>query len=291
MHPQHCIFFRGMAQYCIPGYGSDIFSKTQLYYTPTVQDTHAWMPHCKMVFDSLRVPLTSLSGADFLKAWLEVVKCMYIPPSLFLLILTENHIAHAVLWSRNIKFGDPNLWNAMYDKDLKSGVLVDYDFSTSRRQLSVSRSGTIPFMALDLLLDDPKLEVERQYRHELEAFFWILSFVFMRYHNGKSQRRTAVDSWMTSSYRACLRAKLDFMWYRWAQVNFQSDCRDHWRFSDWLLKRRELLLKGEADGSGLASISAFVKQLRAVGLKADLGYVDKLVDDLGLESLSRTFPT
>ena len=287
MHPQHCIFFRGMAQCCIPDYGLDIFPKTQLSYTPTVQATHAWMPHCKMVFDSLRVPLTSLTGADFLKAWLEVVKCMYIPFSLLLLILTENHIVHAVLWSRNIKFGDPNLWNAMYDKDLKSGVLVDYDFSISRRQLSVSRSGTIPFMALDFF-DDFKLEVERQYRHELEAFFWILSFVFMRYQNGESQRGTAVDSWMTSSYRACRREKAYFMWHG---LEFQSDFEDYWRLASWLLfsLRRELL-EGEAGGSDLVSMwPAFVKQLRAVGLKADLGYIDKLVDDLGLESLSRTF--
>ena len=70
--------------------------------------------------------------------------------------------------------------------------LIDYDFSSSLQhpcipQARMNRTGAIPFMAIGLLNDKYwNGSIERLYWHELGAFIWILSFVFLRYQNGKS---------------------------------------------------------------------------------------------------------
>ena len=115
---------------------------------------------------------------------------------------------HALLCGHNIEYDDsPSLCNIMCNENMKSGILIDYDFSSSRRQPRMpgtDRTGTIPFMAVELLTDEYwNGSIERLYRHELEAFIWILPFVFLRYQNGKSQRGTLVDQWMTSNYITC----------------------------------------------------------------------------------------
>jgi Fungal protein kinase len=118
----------------------------------------------------------------------------------------------------------------MYDQNSKSGVLVDYDVSssTSRPDLVViprsDRKDATPFMAVDLQSGGYwKGEIEREYRHELEAFIWILTFVFLQYQNGlKRPRQTVVDTWLTSSYK----------WKVWIILGrlgkyCQSDFKDH----------------------------------------------------------------
>src|SRR5271170_3917635 len=78
-------------------------------------------------------------------------------------------------------------------------------------QAGTNRMGTIPFMAIELLTNEYwNGSIERLYRHELEAFIWILPFVFLRYQNGKSQRGTVVDQWMTSNYISCREKKSAF---------------------------------------------------------------------------------
>ena len=70
----------------------------------------------------------------------------------------------------------------MYNVKLHCGVLCDYDLSISQRQPRMpgtDRTGTIPFMAIQLLTDEYwNGSMERLYQHELEAFIWILPFVF-----------------------------------------------------------------------------------------------------------------
>ncbi|KJA25232.1 hypothetical protein HYPSUDRAFT_120560, partial [Hypholoma sublateritium FD-334 SS-4] len=54
------------------------------------------------------------------------------------------------------------------------------------RVSGTARIGTIPFMALDLLVDRHwKGQSTRYYHHELESFVWMLPFVFLAYENGK----------------------------------------------------------------------------------------------------------
>ena len=75
-----------------------------------------------------------------------------------------------------------------------------------------NRIGTIPFMALDLLLEKYGEEVPRCYYHELEAFIWMLPFVFLAYDNGKlDPKNLFIKSWITSDYITCGEKKLAFV--------------------------------------------------------------------------------
>jgi hypothetical protein len=192
----------------------------------------------------------------------------------------------------------------MYDEDLDCGVLSDFDLSISRR---TDRTGTIPFMAIELL---PSIywqgDIERKYRHELEAFIWVLPFVFLRYQNGQSQRGTPVDVWMTDNYHACAQEKSCFRTgpnLRRMERLCQSNFKDHWHLATSLLfwlhdydqSRPDRQFQGKTDDSNdLASIwLAFVQKLKIVAERFpnQLGYLDTLVRDIEFDlalSLSET---
>ncbi|KAF8808813.1 hypothetical protein BYT27DRAFT_7241462 [Phlegmacium glaucopus] len=140
--------------------------------------------------------ITEYSGIDFVNAWLEVVAC------------------HAFLWKYRVEHGDPSLGNTMYDPDLKCGVLTDFDLSIFQWEPSVigtDPTGTIPFMATDLLTEAYwQGLIKRLYRHELEAFIWILPYTFLLYDDGVRSRNKYIDPWRTSDYNACIKEKLNF---------------------------------------------------------------------------------
>ncbi|TFK45081.1 hypothetical protein BDQ12DRAFT_593497, partial [Crucibulum laeve] len=93
---------------------------------------------------------------------------------------------HYHLWQAGLEHGDISVWNLMWDSDMQSGVLNGFDLAVLRdintgkpvTADSGERYGTIPFMALELLSNkyyDGKLE--RQYRHDLESFIWVLTWL------------------------------------------------------------------------------------------------------------------
>ena len=96
---------------------------------------------------------------------------------------------HAFLWKNHVERGDPSVDNMMYDPDSKCGVLTDFDLSLREpRVLGTDRTGTVPFMAIDLLTDEYwEGTLERYYHHELESFIWVIVFVFLLYQDGKRQ--------------------------------------------------------------------------------------------------------
>ena len=219
---------------------------------------------------------------------------------------------HTLLWGHNIEYDDsPSLCNIMCNGNMKSGVLIDYDFSLASLrhpchmpQARTNRMGGIPFMAIGLLKDEYwNGSIERLYRHDLEAFIWILPFVFLRYQNGKSQRGTLVDQWMTSNYIACRKEKISFqnVWDLPNKKLFcQSDFKDHWKLVQsllvWQVKISLAALErmhelGMTSDSSVASIwPLFVERLRLVAKRdpEHLSYVDKLVNNLGLENIFLT---
>ena len=77
----------------------------------------------------------------------------------------------------------------MYDSELGCGVLTDFDLSILQwepRVIGTDRTGTIPFMALDLLTAEYWSGlVKRYYYHELESFTWVLPYVCLCYQNGQ----------------------------------------------------------------------------------------------------------
>ncbi|PPR06615.1 hypothetical protein CVT24_001722 [Panaeolus cyanescens] len=113
---------------------------------------------------------------------------------------------HRALWLSGIYHLDISLGNIMWDKDLRvmktlgqfpswlstsywmmgrldsyPAVLHDFDLARhfgSKGATSHENTGTVPFMALDLLGNDGQSGlVPRRYRHDAEAFVWVLVYL------------------------------------------------------------------------------------------------------------------
>ena len=82
------------------------------------------------------------------------------------------------MWKKGIYHGDISLENLMWDDRRKVGVLNDFDLAKFAGQAGASgqdNTGTLPFMALDLLSEEGlRGEIPRRYRHEAESFAWSL---------------------------------------------------------------------------------------------------------------------
>ncbi|KAG1796393.1 uncharacterized protein HD556DRAFT_299238 [Suillus plorans] len=157
-----------------------------------------------IVFKKLE-PITTLSGKKFLLAWWEVVKC------------------HRALWKRGVHHRDvsPNNLMGYRLRGRFISVLNDFDLSSMKDLLSsiqggprgFERTGTVPFMALDLLKPEAIAgRVEHVYRHDAESFVWVLTWICLRYKKGKLLRkRRPLDEWLTVDAMGCYEKKMGFL--------------------------------------------------------------------------------
>ncbi|KAF9461562.1 hypothetical protein BDZ94DRAFT_1136602, partial [Collybia nuda] len=88
---------------------------------------------------------------------------------------------HFHLWAEGIEHRDISLGNLMWDYRKEKGVLADFDlaaFWDTPDKRGGERTGTVPYMAIDLLGEEySNGKKERLYRHDVEAFFWVLVWV------------------------------------------------------------------------------------------------------------------
>ncbi|KAF8122602.1 hypothetical protein EV363DRAFT_1090508, partial [Boletus edulis] len=90
---------------------------------------------------------------------------------------------HYGLWKGTVHHRDISATNLMYyRKDGKAmGVVNDFDLSTlagSEHEFSNERTGTIPFMAIELLDENgQKGLVTHLYRHEVESLIWAFAWI------------------------------------------------------------------------------------------------------------------
>ena len=123
---------------------------------------------------------------------------------------------HFKLWELGFEHGDPSLANLMVDPGTGNGVLNDWDLSRRRvtdgpTRSGAERTGTIPFMAIDLLSQDAlDRKVPRLYRHDLEGFIWVLVWVFLQYEGCKRVQDT-LEEWRSGNLKNCRAAKLEFL--------------------------------------------------------------------------------
>jgi len=101
----------------------------------------------------------------------------------------------------------------MYDKlNENRGILNDYDLAhlaERDRPSGFGRTGTMPFMALDLLAYKAwKGEIEQRYRHDCESFAWVLLWICCRYEDGKEIPNAPLSELITDDYNRCYGAKL-----------------------------------------------------------------------------------
>ena len=121
-------------------------------------------------------------------------------------------LGHRHLWKGGIEHNDISVSNLMYDKTKNgAGVLNDFDLAHVRgepRPSGMERTGTMPFMALDLLTKEAwEGKVERLYRHDCESFMWVLLWIFARYDNGAEIKKPPFDEFFTSNFLQCYEKK------------------------------------------------------------------------------------
>ncbi|KAK7680256.1 hypothetical protein QCA50_016765 [Cerrena zonata] len=150
-----------------------------------------------IVFKKL-IPITDPTVKDLAQPFLETVQC------------------HALLWFLGILHGDISNTNLMVDPESKKGVLVDFDLATivhndtegSRPLHGNDRTGTMVFMALDLL-DEEALQgkTPRLYRHDLESFCWVLLWICYCYDGGKRTIHYPFKNWINTTPQTCQGAR------------------------------------------------------------------------------------
>ncbi|KAF8465154.1 hypothetical protein DFH94DRAFT_639862 [Russula ochroleuca] len=135
-------------------------------------------------------PITDLVGEKFWKAFWECFRC------------------HYHLWLGGVEHNDISVNNLMYDKlngDL--GVLNDYDLAHLEgrsRPSGTKCTGTMPFMALDLLTKEAwEGKIARLYRHDCESFAWVLLWICCRYDDGEEIRNAPLGELKTHDYWDC----------------------------------------------------------------------------------------
>ncbi|KAJ7029047.1 hypothetical protein C8F04DRAFT_963313, partial [Mycena alexandri] len=137
---------------------------------------------CIVVQERLR-PITELTtAAELSEAFHGIFKC-------YRWLYEKARIMHRDI-SRN---------NLMYRRiDGKVyGVLNDFDLSLhlgkEPRSTSKHRTGTEPYMAIDLLVTEPP--PPHRYRFDLESFFYVIAYVVCQYHEGKKIDDPPFDAW------------------------------------------------------------------------------------------------
>ncbi|KAJ1299361.1 hypothetical protein OPQ81_003772 [Rhizoctonia solani] len=93
--------------------------------------------------------------------------------------------AHRALYEQHVLHCDISIGNLMYDPRTQEPYLIDADLGKLVTQLgtpsSNHRTGTLPFMAIDLLAQSPPPHL---YRHDLESFFYVLVWICAEDHAG-----------------------------------------------------------------------------------------------------------
>jgi hypothetical protein len=90
-------------------------------------------------------------------------------------------------------------WKQIDDNSVVSiGVLNDFDMAVDLQSesgpSSLERTGTLPYMALDLLLR-PDGTVKHLYRHDAESFVWVLLDLASSYSGGRRKTNYHMKDW------------------------------------------------------------------------------------------------
>ncbi|KAL1713215.1 hypothetical protein EV715DRAFT_212147 [Schizophyllum commune] len=149
-------------------------------------------------------PLHKLQGWNFIDAWFQCAE------------------AHYLAWTHGIHHQDPSLNNLMY-RGRRDGkicpVINDWDLavdaSAPQTHTGLERTGTMQFMTLARLQSGAwgGHRPQHLYRHDLEAFFYILAWVVCCYKD--DQRLNPLpplfETWTTGETGACSRSKSSFI--------------------------------------------------------------------------------
>ncbi|KAG8741761.1 hypothetical protein FRC10_002428 [Ceratobasidium sp. 414] len=122
---------------------------------------------------------------------------------------------------------DVSVNNLMVKREKQSeGVLIDLDLAHEEKPAganeqgptSLHRTGTLPFMALDLLQGQENHP--HYHRHDLESFVYVLTWIAGRYENGEELDTNLFHEWCEGSWQSMTSKKEAFLslalWTRFA---------------------------------------------------------------------------
>ncbi|KAF9245420.1 hypothetical protein BU15DRAFT_71172 [Melanogaster broomeanus] len=144
-------------------------------------------------------PIKELQNYELWDAWRQCVLC------------------HYVLWKGGIHHRDVSRENLMYYRfnGKVIGVLNDYDLvslTSSENPLGYERTGTILFMAIDLLNANSRDgETKHLYRHDMESFIWVFVRICFQYTDGKLRAQGPLDAWAKLDASGCAEKKGNFL--------------------------------------------------------------------------------
>ena len=94
------------------------------------------------------------------------------------------------------------------------GVLNDFDLATVVDGVTgYDRTGTVPFMALELLTKAGLAgKIKHIYAHDAESFIWALTWICLRYEDGELRGyNRPLDQWLKVDALGCGEKKLHFL--------------------------------------------------------------------------------
>ncbi|KAI0734064.1 hypothetical protein C8Q72DRAFT_771510 [Fomitopsis betulina] len=159
----------------------------------------------RCIFEKKLEPLRYLSGVWFVRGMHNCVR------------------AHYLLWkgNGNRKVEHTDISDGNYGVDPKTLEIKLRDFDLARvidsceasLPQGTERTGTIPYMALDLLTREYwEGTVRRLYRHDAEGTVWVIAAQAWLYNkNGVEVECSEVDAWFTADYEQCQAEKTDFL--------------------------------------------------------------------------------
>ncbi|KZP30550.1 hypothetical protein FIBSPDRAFT_945904 [Athelia psychrophila] len=146
--------------------------------------------------------IETLSSDELLKAFRDVVDC------------------HYGLWIGGIRHCDISPGNLMWNPVKKSGVLNDYDLSrmkSAAHSRNLERTGTIPFLSLDLLENNTNLRkgnIEPIYKHDCDSLKWAFLYCV--------ERRSEVCTWLTTDMKTSFNVRTVYLIPRLVRPPFSS---------------------------------------------------------------------
>jgi Fungal protein kinase len=105
----------------------------------------------------------------------------------------------------------------MYKRSLDDeiiGVLNDFDLAiiSGRRSSNTERTGTMPFMALDVLESITASSPQQHlYRYDVESFLWVAIWVCGTFEHGKERENPPFKDWTQGDANHCRAKKLVFL--------------------------------------------------------------------------------
>jgi hypothetical protein len=137
--------------------------------------------------------------------------------------------------------------NLMWDPDGDCGILNDFDLAKLVKEMECGpgakhKTGTLPFLALDLLRS---WNSKHLFRHDLESFLCVIMWIVARYENGEEKFSEELYLWLCKNprvvrlhKRSVFTDREEFDKIRWKESQTYPTI-----FNTWIYPLRRALLK------------------------------------------------